>query len=226
MGNFPSLRAALDKNDLNLVVQSMKDTNIFSNREVEGGECPIEMARVKNCSEAIIQYLQLKSDLSQNSLAHAALRDDGFTMLGLAATHGLVDLAQELIERRVDINQRDAFHVTALHRACMNRHSDIVRLLLEKRADPSLASATGTFPFEHAVSHHENSILDLLVTKKADINTVAFDGTTPLMRAVSAGSASAVAWLISKRVDTMAQRTDGTTALMLAIRNKDLGIGK
>ena len=76
---------------------------------------------------------------------------DGTTALGLAASIGWTDGAQQLIARGANVNQGNSRGETTLILAVHGRHIDVIRLLLAQGADPNRQdSAAGYSALDYA----------------------------------------------------------------------------
>lgn len=108
----------------------------------------------------------------------------------------------------------------ALHRACLDGHTNLVRDLLETdaRSDLNVADADGRMPLHWAATSDAN--LDMVAflggAGPLDINARDHSGWTPLMIAASAGALRVVQWLLAHDADVHAGNTKGITALHYA----------
>lgn len=147
------------------------------------------------------------------------------------------EMVQLLISRGADVNARNNFNYTALHKAVSNymkpdnkeKECDkILKMLFDKGADINAQDGNGTTPLMYTVQ--KMTPLKALIAKGADVNIQNKNGETALMHAVKGGllkvilggipvvggHMDAVKLLISKGADVNLQDTWGKTALMHA----------
>jgi ankyrin repeat protein len=199
--------------------------------------------------------LKVKEEVISGSLRHAVLSDQvemakylldegaliegtdhegGYTPLMLTSHLPMVQL---LISRGANVNAKNKFNYTPLHKAVTNfmvakpNEKDcekILNLLIEKGADINARDGNGNTPLMSAVQ--KMTPTKILVAKGADINIQNNDGETALMFAVKGGllkailgmipvvggSVDAVKLLVSKGADINVSDKWGKTALMHA----------
>jgi len=94
------------------------------------------------------RFENLTLELLKQGINTSQLREDKKTYLHTAVTYGLLSTVRVLLEKRENVNRRDATGSTPLHYACavalFNRN--IVTLLLEAGADPSLTNKAMRVP--------------------------------------------------------------------------------
>lgn len=88
---------------------------------------------------------------------------------------------------RIDWQNPDDGHKTALHVACVHRRSDILMFLLENGANSSLCCDDGFSPYHVAIQHHRMEQIAILAQHHADFNLYDRRHRTPLMFAATAG---------------------------------------
>ena len=103
-----------------------------------------------------------------------------------AAEHNLLGIAQKLIEKGIDVNQRDHFGNTPLHKAV--RYPEMVKLLLDHGALVNAKNLMGETPLHLAVPYKES--VELLLSRGADKGLKTFAGRTPLDYCMDQGTHS------------------------------------
>ncbi|ADV67893.1 ankyrin repeat domain-containing protein [Deinococcus maricopensis] len=100
----------------------------------------------------------------------AAFSADGFTLLGLAAFFGQVEVARALIARGADVNvaSRNGLQVTPLHSAVAGRHADLAALLLDAGADVNARQHGGFTPLMGAAQNGHADLVRALLARGAD----------------------------------------------------------
>lgn len=103
-----------------------------------------------------------------------------------AAEHNLVGIAQKLIEKGIDVNQRDHFGNTPLHKAV--RYPEMVKLLLDHGAQVNAKNLMGETPLHLAVPYKDS--VEILLSRGADKRLKNFAGRTPLDYCMDQGTHS------------------------------------
>src|SRR6478736_5603392 len=123
----------------------------------------------------------------------------GHTALMRAALDGNTEKVTELIQQKVDINQRDENGRTALMFAVINSHYETVRMLLEYGADVNAKSNKGGTALMAAASVGDLRMVQALLDKGADLHPrLPETNESALTFAVSKGYAEIVR-LLSQR---------------------------
>lgn len=124
---------------------------------------------------------------------------DGFTLLGLAAFFGHLELAQGLLDKGADPNKaaNNAFRVTPLHSACAMANLKMVELLLQKGADVNAKQMQEVTPMHSTAHNGQTALVQLLADNGADLNATMENGQTPLVMAEE-GNFEETAGLIKK----------------------------
>jgi len=81
---------------------------------------------------------------------------------------GSDDDIAEALKSTTDINAKDKFGRTALHKAVNKGNIDIIEMIIEKGADVNAKDAKGDTPMHTAAWKENEDIIKLLVEKKAD----------------------------------------------------------
>ncbi|KAL7956479.1 ankyrin repeat-containing domain protein [Trichoderma compactum] len=129
-----------------------------------------------------------------------------------------------LIDRGVEIDQKDIFGQTPLFRACHDGKKDAVKLLLENGADVECANGFETSPLEAAVQFNREGIVKLLLENGADVKSTQ-NGSTSLSKAIDHNHEGIVKLLLEHGADANSIFND-ETMLFKAIDNNHEGIVK
>ncbi|MEI7835965.1 MAG: ankyrin repeat domain-containing protein [Planctomycetota bacterium] len=119
-------------------------------------------------------------------------KEMGWTALHWAAADGDVDMIEQLLAARADVDATDAAGKTPLHEACRSGQVSAVQALLTAHANPKLADLMGRTPLHYAVLAGNRAIVDLLLGKRVDVNAATKDGQTPLQMALVGGQGEIV----------------------------------
>nr|XP_032823369.1 rabankyrin-5 [Petromyzon marinus] len=145
---------------------------------------------------------------------------DGQTPLHLAATWGLEEVVQCLLEYRANVNMQDAEGRTPLHIAISNQHDVIIALLL---SHPELRLGArdrqGQTPFACAMTYKNNRAADAILKREPTAaEQVDNKGRNFLHVAVQNSDIESVLFLISvsANVNSRVQDSTGLTPLHLA----------
>ncbi|MEA1786002.1 ankyrin repeat domain-containing protein [Arenibacter sp. GZD96] len=132
--------------------------------------------------ERVKQLLEEKPELLND------YSNDGFTLLGLAAFFGHLDLAQELLEKGADPNiaANNQFKVAPIHSACATSNLEMAVLLIKNGADVNAKQMQNVTPAHSAAHNGQTELVQLLFDNKADINAKMENGQTPLSMAEEA----------------------------------------
>jgi ankyrin repeat protein len=136
--------------------------------------------RVRNCTplheaarlgDADVIQLLLHSGASVDAMLNAEGDRYPQTALGLAAQHGLDNVARVLLDAGANVLLRDrgGHDYTALHHAVMAGHEPVVELLLQRGADPnSPCCDLRAQPLLYAALHGHAHLMPLLVQHGAE----------------------------------------------------------
>ena len=129
------------------------------------------------------------------------------TPLVVAVENGHVELVEELLRNKADVNMTDNVGNCALHVAVnlylevnLKANREVVRLLLESGADPNLIPVGCKSPLSTAVVSNDTELAKLLIEKGAQLNLTDSSGKTALHHAVCCkNSAPSVVKLLLER---------------------------
>lgn len=100
-------------------------------------------------------------------------RDDGKTVLIVAAEGGHDLLAKKMVERGADLNLKDNKGVTALMAAVLKGHLPVVQILLDAGADVSLTDPQGRTALDLALASNQKKIVRLFAPSSSSSSSSA-----------------------------------------------------
>jgi ankyrin repeat protein len=122
-----------------------------------------------------------------------------------------------LVDRRANVNAREADGATALHWAARVDDLESIRILLRAGADANLANRYGVTPLMLAAINGNADIADALLRSGADATATLPEGESVLMTAARTGNPDVVKALIAHGANVNAKENWlGETALMWA----------
>jgi ankyrin repeat protein len=133
----------------------------------------------------------------------------GWTALRNVTVRGHETVMRLVQQKWVDVDKRDCFGETALHRAVKTRDEARVRQPLEKGAN------TATETLRLVVMNRDEAVVRLLLEKGADVDAKEWHEERALHLAIKSRDAAVVRLLVEKRARL---ETQGLTALHLASR--------
>jgi ankyrin repeat protein len=142
-----------------------------------------------------------------------------------AAYKGSIEEVKQHLDAGTDVNAKDKYGRTPLHRAALKGHMEIVELLIANRADVNTMTNTGFTPLHVAALKGHMEIAELLIAKGADVNAKENEKgnrwRTPLHYAAIRGEKEIVELLISRGANVNAKTDDGVTPLDWAISHPE-----
>jgi ankyrin repeat protein len=150
--------------------------------------------------------------------------ETGAFPLQLAAKHGRLQLARDLLQRKADVNQQDEKQVTSLHLAVHKDDARVVQLLLLHKANVNVADKVGQPPVFFCGSRE---VCASLLDAEADLMHLNKKGQSTLHLAAHSGAYETIAFLTEN--DQMRHMIDmqderGRTALHHAAARGHQGI--
>ena len=138
--------------------------------------------------------------------------------LSLAASNGHTETVRYLVGLpEVDVNHRDQYNMTALHRAASKGHTDVVRVLIDAGADIDTKNDDGHSPLHLASCSGALEVVKMLVEAGAGVCLTDDDGLTCLILAASNGHTETVRYLVGlPEVDVDHRDSNNETALHCA----------
>lgn len=126
--------------------------------------------------------------------------------LHIAATFGLSSIIQLLLapsddNSSIDVNSKDSFGWTALHRAAENGYHDTVEVLLGRGCSVNAPATFGGTALHRAAKNGHTEIARLLLDNKAAVDAEDNYGGTPLHRAARGGHVGVATLLVDRGAD-------------------------
>ena len=188
-------------------------------RTIDGRSPVYQAASMANAVPVLRLLLDKGADPNVTTL-------NGMTPL-MAAARGNIEAARLLIERKADVNGRNAAGGTALMAAAQTGRPERVRMLLEKGADPNARTKRNESALADAATAGDEATVKLLLDRGANVNVQDIRGYSPLLYASGADAmpAGIVKMLLAKGADRNAEG-DGETAAMLAAKRGDSEVAR
>jgi ankyrin repeat protein len=162
-------------------------------------------------------------EVVKNHLKHSkdinAVDQDQRTLLHWACSGRHVELAEYLIEQKIDVDMQDESGWTALIISASVGSLPLVQRLL-RIANINLTTAQNRNALHYACSKSYFEIAQLLVENGIEIAKQDVNGQTPLFRACVSGHVKTVEYLLSKGVNLHHLDANNDTALHVAIENE------
>ena len=105
----------------------------------------------------------------------------GWTPLHRAAT---TEIAELLIAEGADVNAKDQWGDTPLHRAAQYGRKEVAELLIDNGADVNAKADGGMTALHSTLDGGHKEVVELLIAKGVNVNAKNEDGETPLDRAI------------------------------------------
>jgi ankyrin repeat protein len=172
--------------------------------------------------EAKAKFEEAKASIEAHPELAVRKNEYGQTPLIQAASSGDKDLVAWLLDRGVDVNDRDNAGRTALHWAVDVGRAEILELLLEKRAEVNARNGAGWTPLHEAAAFGKADAAALLLANQADVNARANDGKTPLHLAAFYGFRDVAILLLTHKADINAKDANSQTPLGAAFDTNSL----
>ncbi len=94
-----------------------------------------------------------------------------------AAKEGNIEAFKQHLDAGTDVNAKNEFELTPLHRAASRGHKEIAELLIAKGADVNAKDDNKWTPLHHAVPDGHKEIAELLIAKGGNVNAKGIYGT-------------------------------------------------
>ncbi|WP_302279357.1 ankyrin repeat domain-containing protein [Brachyspira pilosicoli] len=185
MEGYTSLHRAIVNNDLNTVMELLKNENIDVNSKLGievsidgwylGGATPLILA-------SYLGYTDILNALIEKGVDVKAKDDvDGCMAIHLAAANGKNDVINILLDVDAsNINDVDNRGNTPLHWASMKDRADTVSLLIENGADIEAKDIDNWTALHYAAAFASLQTVEALVDNGADKNSLTKDGNIPV----------------------------------------------
>ena len=167
----------------------------------------LHIAVKKNSLEIVELLLHYNANPNLTGYDGGALR--------LAARHGHLNIAMQLIERKAILDLQDPLGRTPLHEAAENGHVKVVQYLCTRGADINTQSNGGWTPLYCAAANGHTEIAAYLVDEGADVNRPTNNGRAALHTAIINGH-SEVARMLLRAGATLTSTHEGLTPLHFA----------
>ncbi|KAM0513758.1 hypothetical protein ACHAPE_007584 [Trichoderma viride] len=159
-------------------------------------------------------------EIAQLLLDHGAVAEgtgyDGRTILHLCSS--CPSITRQVLKQRVDVDARDDFGSTPLHKASENGHADSVKLLIEHNAALEPLNNDGYTPLALAVQAGKLTTIQNLLEGGADVNfSLNENGCSALHYAESAET---IGLLLQYRANVDSTNKNGQTPLICRAGNK------
>jgi ankyrin repeat protein len=140
------------------------------------------------------------------------------SLLWFSADKGMEkSVAAILLNKSVDLNQKDSKGFSPLSRAVLKGHTKIARLLIAIGADINTKTSEKNTLLMQSVISGEKDMTQYLIDKKLDINAKNNSGETALMLAAGAGNNDLVEILIAAGADIQTRNQDDLSAYEIAL---------
>jgi ankyrin repeat protein len=124
------------------------------------------------------------------------------------------ELVQTILNKGVDVNDRDESGRTYLMIAALKGDAEIVRGLINKGADVNAKTNTGATALMRSAAKGHEEIVKLLLSKGAKLNLTDENGNSALSEAILIGRTDIIKLLIDVRADVNLRDGNGCTVLM------------
>jgi ankyrin repeat protein len=148
-----------------------------------------------------------------DSLNEAESQEDLNRELLDAAREGKTSTVKDLLDRGAQVDARDKYGSTPLHRAAIHDHTDIARLLLDRGAEVDARDRDGQTPLHWAARNDHTDIARLLLDRGAEVDARDRDGQTPLHWAAFYGRKDTARLLLDRGAEVDARNKYGHTPL-------------
>lgn len=181
--------------------------------------------------QALAGYMaQQQGSPSQDMLKFVLEKERGAktraTPLLLFVLGGNLEQLSALIDLGINVNGRDEYGNTPLHRAAEYGVSDGVRLLLAKGAQINAKTERGNTPLHKAVVAGNADIVKQLVAAGANVNATNEINITPLHMAAARNQAEFVGLFLRKGANIKLRSDNGHTAGEVALNNGHVDLAR
>ena len=146
------------------------------------------------------------------------------TILSRAVDTGNVELLEIAIREGADVNAKNEYGSTPLHKSARHGRLEVARALIDKGADVNAKNDDGWTPLLLSASNEHLEVARFLIEAGADVNAKNEYGFTPLHKSARHGHLEVARALIDKGADVNAKNDDGSTPLLLSAENGRLEV--
>jgi len=134
------------------------------NWKPQANETPLrqQLKRLENCTHRDDSRLTMKSQLIAIVAAVLIVGCGPPKDICEAAKQGDIRAVRLFIAAGADVNAKDSYGYTPLHRAAYNRQKEIAELLIAKGADVNAKTDDGDTPLDWAINFKKTETADLL----------------------------------------------------------------
>ncbi len=152
--------------------------------------------------------------------------NDGGSWLFMAAKDGKLEVVNQLIQAKADVNlQKDHNGTTPLWAAIQGNHLGVVIALLDAHANANISNQlTGTTPLIIAAQNNYTDILDVLLEAEAYVDHQNHIGITALLVAVQNNHLESTKLLIKAEANVNLTANNNITPLRMAIEKNNYKI--
>jgi ankyrin repeat protein len=136
--------------------------------------------------------------------------------LWVAASFGLANIVNVLLQQNEDIEAKYDRDQTVLHRAAQRGHEAVVQVLLDHGADIAAKDSTGCTAFHQAAESGHKAVMSLLLARGADVDEETNRQETALWCAARSGNESVVRFLQENGANINAKEESGSSVLWIA----------
>ena len=192
------------------IVKLLIERGADVNEQGKEGHTALHNAIIEGSFEIV--ELLLHHDANPNIMGHRG------GALHLAARHGHLDIAMQLVDKKAILDLQDDFKRIPLHVAAKNGHAKVVEYLCTRGADANTQSSPGWTPLQSAASNGHTETAAYLIGEGVDVNLHTKTGMAALHTAIVNGH-SGIASMLIRAGATLNSTDHGLTPLHLAARN-------
>ena len=219
-----NMSRALTREDKERVQQLLKRLNIDVDEKISPEGFTLLHSAAAQGHKNMVKILLL-GDAAIN-----AMTKDRVTPLFVAVKSGHIDVAEQLLEARAEVNGLNRFGSNLLM-AIAAENEDMIQLLLAKGANPNLgvrnANGFQIFPSHLAIQKQRPDILKMLLDARADVDQrTNYHDLTLLHTALPSQNEDIVKMLLDYGANIYATGNDNLTPLEFAISQNYTGVVK
>mmetsp|Transcript_146901 Transcript_146901/g.469412 ORF Transcript_146901/g.469412 Transcript_146901/m.469412 type:complete len:180 (+) Transcript_146901:225-764(+) len=149
---------------------------------------------------------------------------DDKTTLMLSTMEGKVELVKEILKDKklqLQVQDKDALNITALHHSVKGGFVDILKVLIEHNAKVNSKDVDAKTPLMWASEHGKLDCVKILAKKGAEIDTKDKCHRSALLYACMNSYEGVALWLVKKSADPYQPDVEGESPLSIA---DDMGL--